>query len=93
VTIPRLALPKNKSGIHENSLAPRKYRQPTSFSPAIHHKFTIKKPRSTIRFAKTPSKNAQIHHVKKIAQTSAVAQFLNLLYRELSVERDLGLFG
>jgi hypothetical protein len=44
----------------------------TTLSPAIHHKFTIKKPRSAPRFCQNPQQKRENHRQKKILQNRSI---------------------
>jgi hypothetical protein len=56
---------------------PKNDRQLTSVSPAIHHKFTIKKPRSAPRFCQDPQQKRRLRASKKTAKPlSLPAEFL-----------------
>jgi hypothetical protein len=59
---------KNKSRINGMFFAPKKRPSKHHVSPAFHHKFTIKKPRSATRLAKNPSKNTEISSQKKFTK-------------------------
>jgi hypothetical protein len=56
---------KNKSGKSGKFSSAKNDRQVTSVSPAIHHKFTIKKPRSAPRFCQNPQQKRRLSSAGK----------------------------
>jgi hypothetical protein len=55
--IPESESPKNKSEIRGKSFVRKKPPSTSHDSPRIHHKFTIKKPRSATHFRQNPLQN------------------------------------
>jgi hypothetical protein len=60
---------KNKSGKSGMFFEPKTDRQPSQLSPAIHHNFTAKKPRSTTRFCQNPQQKRSPTTPKKLLQS------------------------
>jgi hypothetical protein len=65
---PKRETPKNKFLKSGLLLEPENVPSPYQLSPAIHHKFTIKKPRSATRFCQNPQQKQGLTNSKKLPQ-------------------------
>jgi hypothetical protein len=58
--IPKSGIMQNKSSIRGMFFKHKNRPRTHQLSPAFHHEFTIKKPRSAARFSQNPCKNSKV---------------------------------